>query len=143
MKIDKKLVHAFIMQWNKRIPENKLTWIDINSGRCYQFALVVQFLYGGELRSTCNHAWVNIDGIDYDAWNLNGTNIDPGVYCPIFRSVGVFCDVCDELGCGQTDILPQDFIEFWDEFGGSGPVEDLVIQATIDSYLRINDAKTA
>jgi hypothetical protein len=117
VRIDKELIYLFLETWNEYTGDN-LTYDRINYGWCYQLALVIHGIYGGELVTPgYSHAWVNIDGLDYDSENLRGGNI------------AKYYD--------EDDVMPytrSHFIKVWSTRGNSGDVRLDVVKATINRY---------
>src|SRR5271154_6717720 len=60
------LTSAFRTLWEKKTGRYVH---DINSGWCYQFALILKLIHGDKAKIYYNyvHAWIEIDGILYDA----------------------------------------------------------------------------
>lgn len=126
MTVDYRLVDIFVRVWNR----NHRSWFggeglvaeNINWGWCYQFALVIHGVYGGELISSCGHAWVRIGEWDYDSEHLSGGDI---------------------YSYGRSVYDRDQFISYWNNGGGSGPVCETTIAETIQEFMKLKQNEAA
>lgn len=121
--INPRLISLFVEIWNRNNPERWLWASEINWGWCYQFALVVHGVYGGELVSSSGHAWVSINGIDYDCNFLDGDRI---------------------YSFGYPEVQDRaTFVSYWSVGGGSGPVDERTINEVIQEFTRLTQNRAA
>lgn len=124
LSIPYELVTTFIQIWN----ENSLYKVSesrINCGWCYQFALIIQSIYGGQLVTSkyhSDHCWVRINGYDYDSDNLTGSLLK---------------QKDEEL------MSIDETIEYWSGCGISGEVNEAVISLVILEYMNDKISKVA
>lgn len=73
--IPESLVNTFLDVWNDENGESVERW-EINSGWCYQFAVVVRFALGSDVHLYSDmdggHCWVKIGDYFYDSDHLKG-----------------------------------------------------------------------
>lgn len=115
--ISNELVDLFLEVWKEKeghAPSKR----KINYGWCYQFALVLYRVYGGELWSAeDDHAWIKVDGKHYDSEHLTGV-VDP-------KKLSY---------CKPRIIGEKEFIEFWNDGGGSGKVRLEIIEEVVSRW---------
>lgn len=122
VQIDPLLVDLFVEAWNEERVDD-LVAEDINRGWCYQFALVIHQVYGGTLQTPgLRHAWVRINGVDYDSDNLSGT-----------LKMEQWWEKPD-----REFSHPKKFCEQWREVGRSGDIAWDVIDRTVAEYKRLS-----
>jgi len=115
--IDPNLVETFVTVWNKR-NNSSIGVSSINCGWCYQFAVVIVAIYGGEFMTPgWYHAWVKVDGLNYDSANLKGTT--------------------DENMQAGKVVSYEKLKEIWDERGSSGPIQEDTLLEVIETYLKV------
>ena len=114
--IPESLVTLFVLHWNGN-SHNTVTRHNINRGWCYQFALVIKSIYGGDLitsKDDSDHCWVRINGIDYDSDNLTGSDLTQ--------------DDEEYLSLDET-------IEYWSSVGRSGEVDENILSLVLMDFM--------
>lgn len=114
--IDSRLVDLFVETWNE-MDSKVLTEDNINWGWCYQFALVMLYIYGGEIQYNASHAWLLKDGIMYDSENLEGGYPESYDWYEL-----------------EPNFCLEEFKDFWANSGISGPVREDIVLATVTKY---------
>lgn len=119
MRVAKDLPRKFASTWRK-VTGEPLTIEQINWGWCYQFALVLRKLYGKRAQLYYNeyHAWVEIDGLKYDADRIHGVKQ--------FKH-SVYKEDVIKANMKKTE-------EYWNTSGTSGVVRWDVINEVIKLY---------
>lgn len=125
--IDARIIDIFITTWSDmdgKMPE-WMSWqtsggfrrSDINCGWCYQIAVVFKRIYGGEyVTPGYRHAWIRINGLDYDSDNLSGVP-DLGV----------------KWSPGEV-VNEEELCDIWGERGNTGEVRMDIVEEVVRRY---------
>lgn len=120
--VTNELVDLFVNTWNR--DNNKWREVHkgwINQGWCYQFAILLRRLHGGELWYDNGHAWVKINGRFYDSDHPEGVED--------VRSIASFHGTQPI----ESNVDEEHFIRMW-RHGGSGEVQVVMIEEIANIY---------
>jgi len=123
--ISQDLIGLFVEVWNEMDEDaieelGEVRASTINNGWCYQFVVVMQRVYGGNIICSYDHAWLRKDGVDYDSSNPKGAS-------------------CIGRGEIMNDI--QDLHTYWDK-ANSGPIRDDIIEEVVARFEAIQATQT-
>lgn len=120
--IDPNLVKVFVKVWNKHYSYRKVEHWYINSGWCYQFAVLVRRVYGDKVKIYSDmdggHCWVKVGTLFYDSDHLEG----------------VKHSLTMSRNPHSKNISMKQVCEIWEKRGASGPVDLEVIELALKTY---------
>ena len=127
---DYALAHLFVKIWNKNNRNGEELGVNwINSGWCYQFALVLRLIRkDAKIISTGHHVWIYWNGKHYDSNHMSGS------LEPLDRTCT--CGGCEagNFHRGPRKITIKYMKEYWARYGYSGAVQDNVVRSTVRQY---------